>query len=159
MEESKEILRTQEISFPDRKTLCVFPDERSELVQAISELQLKDSYPVIVLIGGDIDEREAVVTRQAVQTIANIAEDVNAAVICGGTDMGIMAEIGQVRSENRYHFPLIGITLEKLVTWPDGPESTNLLWWGTKRWNLEPHYSNFILVPGSQEEGKKRKEK
>ena len=93
-------MRTQEISFPDRKTLCVFPDERSELVQAFSELQLKDSYPVIVLIGGDIDEREAVVTRQAIQTVARIAEDMNAAVICGGTDMGIMAEIGQVRSEN-----------------------------------------------------------
>jgi len=142
-------MRTQEISFPDRKTFCVFPDERSELAQAISELQLKDNYPVIVLIGGDIDEREAVITRQAIQTVARIAEDANAVVICGGTDIGIMAEIGQVRSEYRYQFPLIGITLEKLVTWPDGPESTNLLWWGTKRWNLESHYSHFILVPGS----------
>jgi hypothetical protein len=45
---------------------------------------------------------------------------------------------------------LVGVTLEELVTWPGGPESTNKLWWGTKRWELEPHYSHFILVPGSE---------
>jgi hypothetical protein len=43
---------------------------------------------------------------------------------------------------------LVGITLEALVTWPGGPRSTNFLWWGKKRWMLEPHYSHFILVPG-----------
>ena len=142
-------MRTQKIYFPDRQTLCVFPDERSNLAEAISELQLVDHYPVIVLIGGGIDEHEADATQRAIHTLARIAEDINAAVICGGTDMGVMAEIGQIRSQNRYKFPLIGITLEKLVTWPDGPHSTNLLWWGTKRWNLEAHYSHFILVPGS----------
>ena len=49
-------MRTQKIYFPDQQTPCVFPDERSNLVQAISELQLNGGYPVIVLIGGDIDE-------------------------------------------------------------------------------------------------------
>ena len=33
-------MRTKTIDFPDRQTLCVFPDERSDLAQAISELQL-----------------------------------------------------------------------------------------------------------------------
>lgn len=60
-----------------------------------------------------------------------------------------MAEIGQVRSQNGYTFPLIGITLEDLVAWPDGPQDTKFLWWGIKRWQLEPHYPYFILVPGS----------
>jgi hypothetical protein len=64
--------------------------------------------------------------------------------------MGVMAEVGQIRWQNRYKFPLIGVTLEELVTWPGGPESTNVLWWGTKRWELEPHYSHFILVPGNE---------
>jgi hypothetical protein len=143
-------MRTQTINFPDRQTLCVFPGERSDLAQAISELGLEADYPVIVLIGGDIDEQQADVTQRAIQTISRLAEDMNAVVICGGTDMGVMAEIGQTRGQNHYKFPLLGVTLEELVTWPGGPESTNLLWWGSKRWELEPHYSHFILVPGSE---------
>ena len=143
-------MRTQKISFPERQTLCVFPDEHSDLPEAISELQLADHYPVIVLIGGGIAEHDAKVTQHAILTIAKIAEDMNVAVICGGTDMGVMAAIGQIRSKNQYKFPLIGIALEKLVTWPNGPHSSNLLWWGTKRWNLEPHYTHFILVPGDK---------
>jgi hypothetical protein len=143
-------MHTQIINFPNRKTLCVFPDEPSNLGQAISELKLENNYPVIVLIGGDIDKEQAVVTQQAVQTISRIAEDMKALVICGGTDMGVMAEIGQTRSQHGYKFPLVGVAPADLVTWPDGPHSTNFLWWGKKHWQLEPHYSHFILVPGSK---------
>ena len=64
--------------------------------------------------------------------------------------MGVMAEMGQIRWKSGYTFPLVGIAPEALVTWADGPHSTKFLWWGTKRWQLEPHYSHFILVPGSQ---------
>lgn len=146
----KMIMRTQKISFSGQQIICVFPDERSDLPQAISELHLSANSPVIVLIGGEIDELQAEVTRRAVQTISKIAEDINAVVICGGTDMGVMAEIGQMRLKNHYTFPLIGVAPEELVTWPDGPRSTKFLWWGKQRWQLVPHYSHFILVPGSQ---------
>lgn len=142
-------MRTQTIDFPDQQTLCVFPAERSNLVQAISELGLKGRYPVIVLIGGEIDEQQAQVTRRAIETISRTAEDMNAVVICGGTDMGVMAEIGQIRSRHGYKFPLVGVTPEELVTWPGGPRSTKFLWLGKQRWQLESHYSHFILVPGS----------
>ena len=64
--------------------------------------------------------------------------------------MGVMAEIGQIRSRNGYKFPLVGVTPEELITWPGGPPSTKFLWWGYKRWQLEPHYSHFILVPGNR---------
>lgn len=143
-------MRTQKINFPDQEVLCVFPNERSDLVQAISELRLDNGYPVIVLIGGGIDEQQADATRRAINTIVGIADDLNAVVICGGTDMGVMAEIGQIRWKSGYTFPLVGIAPEQLVTWTDGPHSTKFLWWGEKRWQLEPHYSSFILVPGTQ---------
>ena len=143
-------MRTQKIDFPNQPAFCVFPDQHADLEQAISELRLAGKYPVIVLIGGGIDEQQAKVTRQAIQTISRIAEDMNAVVICGGTDMGVMAEIGQVRWQKGYKFPLIGIAPEALVTWPDGPRGTKFLWWGTQRWALAPYYSHFILVPGSQ---------
>jgi SLOG in TRPM, prokaryote len=143
-------MRTQEIYFPDRQTLCVFPDGRSDLAQAISRLGLEDNHPVIVLIGGEIDQLQAVATRRAILSISRIAEEMNAVVVCGGTDMGVMAEIGQIRGQKSYEFPLVGITPAELVTWPGGPRSTKFLWWGKQRWQLEPHYSHFILVPGSQ---------
>jgi hypothetical protein len=143
-------MRTQKIDFPNQQALCVFPDERLDLEQSISELRLAGNYPVIVLIGGNIDEQQAKVTRQAIQTISRIAENMNAVVICGGTDMGVMAEIGQARLRNDYKFPLIGVAPEELVTWANGPHSTKFLWWGTQRWQLESHHSHFILVPGSQ---------
>src|SRR5690349_15457218 len=145
------MMRTQTIYFPpDQQRLCVFPGKPSNLPQAISELQLKDDYPVIVLIGGVIDKKDAAVTQQAVQTISKIAQDLNAVVICGGTNMGIMSEIGHTRRRNHHTFPLVGIAPEALVTWPNGPENTKFLWWGQKRWQLEPHYSHFILVPGKE---------
>jgi SLOG in TRPM, prokaryote len=143
-------MRTHNIYFSKQQTLCVFPDERSDLAEAISELGLEDNHPVIVLIGGDIDKREALPTRQAIITISKIAENLNAVVVCGGTDMGVMAEIGQMRWRKSYHYPLVGVAPEALVTWPGGPRSTKFLWWGKKRWHLEPHYSHFVLVPGSK---------
>ena len=144
------MMRTQNIGFPDQQVTCVFPDQLTDLSQAISELHLNGSHPVIVLIGGEIDEKQADVTRRAIQTISKIAEDLHALVICGGTDMGIMAEIGQVRSKSGYTFPLVGMAPEELVTWANGPASTKKLWWGKQRWQLEPHYTHFILVPGSE---------
>ena len=143
-------MRTQKINFPDQQTPSVFPNERSHLAQAIAELGLESGYPVIVLIGGEINEQQADVTRRAIQAISKVAEDLKAVVISGCTDIGIMAQIGQTRARNGYKFPLIGITPEELVTWPGGPHSGKFLGWGEKRWQLEPHYSHLILVPGSQ---------
>ena len=143
-------MRTQKINFPEQEVLCVFPNERSDLVQAISELRLDDGYPVIVLIGDGIDKQQAAATRRAIKTIAGIAANLNAVIICGGIDMGVMAEIGHIRWKSGYTFPLIGIAPEQLVTWTDGPHTTKFLLWGEKRWQLEPHYSSFILVPGNQ---------
>jgi hypothetical protein len=113
-------------------------------------LGLKDHYSAIVLIGGKIDEQQAVVTQQAIEAIARTAADLRAVLICGGTDMGIMAQIGHIRWRHGYKFPLIGVTPEELVTWPGGPHNTKFLWLGKPRWQLESHHSHFILVPGSQ---------
>ena len=45
---------------------------------------------------------------------------------------------------------MVGVTPEELVTWPGGPLNTKFLWLGKERWELESHYSHFILVPGSE---------
>jgi type III secretion system FlhB-like substrate exporter len=142
---------TRTIYFPpDRQTPCVFPYKLSNLTQAISQLGLKGRYPVIVLVGDNIENKHVQVTRQVIDTICMIAQDLKAAVICGGTTMGITAEIGLRRRRNHQSFPLIGIAPHDLVSWPSGPQSTKFFWWGKTRSKLDPHYSHFILVPGSQ---------
>jgi hypothetical protein len=143
-------MRSQIIDFHKQQSRCVFPEDRESLAQAITELDLKNGQPVIVLIGGYIQKQHLDITQEAVQVIAEVAQDRRALVLSGGTDMGVMASIGQIRAQHNYDFPLVGITVEKLVTWPKGPRSKHFLWWGQKRGPLEPHYSHFILVPGSQ---------
>ncbi len=130
-------MRAQNINFSDQQVTCVFPEKLADLGQALSELHLIGSHPVIVLIGGEIDEKQADVTRRAIQTLSRIVEELHALVICQGTDMGIMAEIGLARSKSAFTFPLVGIAPEELVTWADGPASAKKSWWGKKqRWQL-----------------------
>lgn len=140
----------QQINFPNEPALCVSPEGLEQLPQALTTLGLKSGSPVIVLIGGEIQKTQATVTSRALETLAQVAEELNAVVLCGGTNLGIMAEIGEVRQRKGAQFPLVGIAPGALVTWPDGPRSLKFLWWGRKRWDLAPHYTHFILVPGTE---------
>jgi predicted Rossmann-fold nucleotide-binding protein len=129
--------------------LCALPNDIEELEQTITLMGLVDR-PVIVLIGGHILPEHAAVTVQAIEVIAKVAEVLDAALICGGTDVGVMAAIGKARSRSGYQFPLIGISPEGAVTWPEGPRNATPFLPGNEREQLEPHHSHFILVPGNQ---------
>ena len=128
--------------------LCALPNDIEELEQTITQMGLADR-PVIVLVGGHILPEHANLTFQAVEVIAKTAEVLDSAVICGGTDVGVMAAIGKVRGRGGYQFPLIGIAPEGTVTWPEGPRTAAPLLPGNEREQLEPHHSHFILVPGN----------
>lgn len=143
-------MRKIKIQFPDHHAYSVFPEKREHLPQAISELDLKDGFPVIVLVGGYIPQQYEEATQMAIQSIAAFAEKYQTVVICGGTEVGIMGSIGQTRLANGYRFPLLGITLEKLACWPGGPQPKQFLWWRHDRWPLSTGYSHFILAPGKE---------
>lgn len=129
--------------------LCALPNDIEELEQTVTQMGLVDR-PVIVLIGGHILPEHANVTFQAVEVVAKTAETLDAAVICGGTDVGIMSAIGKARGRGGYQFPLIGISPEGAVTWPEGPRTGAPLLPGNEREELEPHHSHFVLVPGNE---------
>ena len=129
--------------------LCALPNDIEELEQTVTQMGLIDR-PVLVLVGGHILPEHGNVTFQAVEVVAKVAELLDAAVICGGTDVGIMAAIGKARGRGGYQFPLIGIAPEGTVTWPEGPRTAAPLLPGNEREQLEPHHSHFILVPGNQ---------
>lgn len=128
---------------------CALPNDVEELEQTVTQMGLVNR-PVIVLIGGHILPEHANVTIQAIDVIAKTAELLDAALICGGTDVGVMAAIGKSRGRNAYQFPLIGIAPEGSVTWPEGPRNGSLLLSGNEREQLEPHHTHFILVPGNE---------
>lgn len=143
-------LQIEKIIFgKSNQALCALPNDIEELEQALNQMGLVDR-PVIVLIGGHIFPEHANLTNQAIEVIAKTAEVLDAAVICGGTDIGVMASIGKARGRNGFQFPLIGIAPEGSVTWPEGPRSGSILPAGNEREQLEPHHSHFILVPGNQ---------
>ncbi len=129
--------------------LCALPNDIEELEQTVTQLGLVDR-PVIVLIGGHILPEHANITLQAIEVIAKIAEVLDAALISGGTDVGVMSAIGKARGRNGYQFPLIGIAPEGIVTWPEGPRNGMLMLSGNEREQLEPHHSHFFLVPGNE---------
>jgi hypothetical protein len=140
----------QEIQFPGNRSLCVLPEDCIHLRQALTELGLGGVRPVIVLIGGYIPEENTKATQKAIESIAAYAEENNILIICGGTVVGIMGSIGSTRLAHGYQFPLLGITLKDLASWPKGPRSKRFLWWGRERWPLSTGYSHFILVPGDR---------
>jgi predicted Rossmann-fold nucleotide-binding protein len=143
-------LQIEKIAFGKSSTaLCALPNDIEELEQAVAQMGVVDR-PVIVLIGGHILPEHANVTVQAIEVIAKTAEVLDAALICGGTDVGVMAAVGKSRGRNGFQFPLIGIAPEGIVTWPEGPRNGNLLLQGKEREQLESHHSHFILVPGSE---------
>lgn len=129
--------------------LCALPNDIEELEQAVTQMGLVDR-AVIVLIGGHILPEHANLTLQAIDVIAKTAEILDAAIICGGTDVGVMAAIGRSRGRNGFQFPLIGIAPEGIVTWPEGPRNGSIPLPGNERELLESHHSHFILVPGNQ---------
>lgn len=74
--------------------------------------------------------------------LAPLAQKLNATVIDGGTDVGVMSLMGAARSEGGWHFPLIGVIVDELVN----SSSTSR----TEAVDLEPHHTHFVLVPGSE---------
>lgn len=143
-------LQTEKIIFSrNNHALCALPNDIEELEQAVTQMGLVDR-PVIVLIGGHIFPEHGNITHQAIDEIARTADVLDAAIICGGTNIGVMFAIGKARGRSGFQFPLVGIAPEGTVTWPEVPRSGNLLPTGGEREQLEPHHSHFILVPGNQ---------
>ncbi|HXQ33403.1 MAG TPA: hypothetical protein VN843_05225, partial [Anaerolineales bacterium] len=73
---------------------------------------------------------------KAVGIVAKLAEETQSVVVDGGTQAGIMTEIGNQRQRNNFSFPLIGVVFDDLVV-KEEPSSI-----------LEPNHTHFFLIPG-----------
>jgi hypothetical protein len=112
--------------------------EDKEIQEAINELEIPHPKPVIVLVGGagGIGWWDKFPMSKAIRIVARLAEETGAAVVDGGTQAGIMTEIGRQRKRNKFSFPLIGVVFDSLLI-KEEPQSI-----------LDANHTHFFLVPG-----------
>jgi SLOG in TRPM, prokaryote len=120
--------------------------EDEDLSACLSRIDLRGPGPAMVVVGGasgmDGDRMEQLrpVFRDA---LASVAQRLDAFVIDGGTDVGVMRLLGWARSALGASFPLIGVASLATVSVP-GQGSAH-----PDAAPLEPHHSHFLLVPGA----------
>lgn len=133
------------VSLPHgRKAIAARVQNLEDLSIALEKLDLHQARPTIALVGGannlsghTLPKLPTFLHTVVVQT----AMDLDAVIVDGGTDAGIMQLIGQARYALKAKFPLIGVApYEKVQQSSEQTTSTA----------LAPHHSHFIFVPGTQ---------
>ena len=132
-------------SGPTAKAL--YPQANTDLESALELLGLKSPRPVLVVVGGASLLSDAARERLRslfLDVLAPLAESLNACVVDGGTDAGVMQMMGQARHKIGATFPLIGVIPAGLATLPNQePPAADAA-------PLEPNHTHFFLVPGCQ---------
>lgn len=130
-----------------RTARIIQPQTEADLSNAFAFLELPRSLPALVLIGGAsrLSQSDQQLVRSLfIQVLAPLAQTLNAIVIDGGTDVGIMQMMGQARHKSRATFPLLGIAPVGCVALPDQALLNDDMAY------LEPHHTHFLLIPGNQ---------
>ena len=109
-----------------------------EIAAALDSAGLRLDRAVIVLVGGAgiMGEKEFETVAQVLRDeVVPVAERLDAVVIDGGTDSGVMQLIGRARSALGSRFPLIGVAAEGtvLVRGPGRRRPTRSDWSRTTR--------------------------
>lgn len=136
-----------DISFPNGTTATAIRVEAgADLAWTLHCLGLDEGRPVLVVVGGAgklSDEDRARVRSLFVRVLAPLAQTLNAVVVDGGTDAGVMQMMGRARRKTNSTFPLVGVAPigtaglpGQPLPHPDGAF-------------LEPHHTHFVLVPGT----------
>jgi SLOG in TRPM, prokaryote len=132
-------MNIRQISFKgDNTAKAAYISDNTDIDKAIQELQLPHPETVIVLVGGagGIGWLDEFPMRKAIGIVARLAEETHSLVVDGGTQAGIMTEIGKQRKRNRFSFPLIGVVIDNLLI-KEEPKSI-----------LDPNHTHFFLIPG-----------
>lgn len=135
------------LTFDNGQTaLAIQVNQQAELPNALKEIGLSDSRPVLVVVGGasKISEADFIrIQRLFVEVLAPIAETLGAYVVDGGTDAGVMRLMGAARTQIGAKFALVGVTPADKVALPSELETDSDLT------RLEPSHTHFLLIPGS----------
>ena len=110
-----------------------------EIQDALSALEIPHPKEAIVLVGGagGIGFLDQFPMRKAVGIVAQLAEETGSIVVDGGTQAGILTEIGIQRKKHKFTFPLVGVVFDTLLM-QEEPASI-----------LDANHTHFFLIPGS----------
>ena len=113
-------------------------ENNNEIEEALTQLGIPHPNTTIVLVGGasGIGFLDKFPMRKAVGIVAKLAQETGSVVVDGGTQAGIMTEIGKQRKRNKFTFPLVGVVFETIIMREDA-ESI-----------LDPNHTHFFLIPG-----------
>jgi len=132
-------MNVRQISFKgDNTSKAAHISGNDDIQKAIEELRIPHPSTVIVLVGGagGISWLDKFPMRKAIGIVARLAEETQSVVVDGGTQSGIMTEIGKQRKRNKFSFPLIGVVFDSLLV-KEEPKSI-----------LDPNHTHFFLIPG-----------
>ncbi len=109
-----------------------------EIQEALTGLAIPHPKTVIVLVGGagGIGFMDKFPMRKAIGIVARLAEATQSVIVDGGTQAGIMTEIGRQRKRNKFTFPLVGVVFDSLLMQAE-PASI-----------LDANHTHFFLIPG-----------
>ena len=112
--------------------------DNSEIPDALTQLGIPHPKTAIVLVGGagGIGFKDKFPMQKAVAIVAQLAQETHSVVVDGGTQAGIMTEIGKQRKKHRYTFPLVGVVFDSLLMKED-PKKI-----------LDANHTHFFLIPG-----------
>ncbi len=140
-------METLQIRFPnDHSRPAVRVTGSVDYPALIHALDLPCPSPTIFISGGaDKMELESATSMRSTleDGLARFLEAHQISLIDGGTFSGVMALIGFARQRRNYSFPLVGVTPEKQVSFPDDAHPQ-------KPTNLDPGHSHFVLTDGDQ---------
>lgn len=110
----------------------------ADIDKAVERLHIPQPVNVIVLVGGagGITALDESAVKKAVAIVASLAEETGSVVIDGGTQAGIMTEIGSQRKHNGFSFSLVGVVIDGLLARKEARSA------------LDPNHTHFFLIPG-----------
>ncbi|MBE9228742.1 hypothetical protein IQ264_25355 [Phormidium sp. LEGE 05292] len=132
---------------PIPSALAIQVDRANELPDALQKIGLQGTRPTLVIVGGASGLTPPYLTyleRLFEEKIAPLAEKLQAYVVDGGTDAGVMQLIGKARLKLGGTFPLIGVAAIGTVILP---EIENTF---ADAAPLEPNHTHFVFVPGNK---------
>ena len=137
---------TKAILFPNgNRAWLVAPPAGTNVAYILQELSLKQPKALVLVIGGAADLDEAVKARLVQicsRGIARAAANMDALILDGGTQAGVMALVGQGVADRGRKTTLVGVAPAGKVTYPDGPADSSMADGAA----LDPNHSHFGLV-------------
>ena len=129
---------------PGRTALAIGVECVEDIAEALSALGLEAPRPTFVVVGGaaGLGDSELAGLVPLADGLVRAAAGVGAAIVDGGSDVGVMRLVGRAHAEAGEGVALVGVVVRALAGLPGEPVDPPMA-------ALEPRHTHFVLVPGS----------